>query len=63
MSNSTDNKTEDLKRWSFIQDDLAKALDTWKELEKAEVGPSPEEEQLIKIKTIIDQLKQKLEQF
>lgn len=51
------------KRWSFIQNDLSKAMDTWQELEKAEVGLSPEEEQLIKIKTIISQLKDKLEQF
>lgn len=50
-------------RWSFIQIDLSKAMDTWLELEKAEIGLSPEEEQLVKIKTIISQLKQKLEQF
>lgn len=62
MSNTTDNKFQ-LKSWSFIQNDLTQALETWAELEKAEIKPSPEEEQLIKIKTIIDQLKQKLEQF
>ena len=50
-------------RWSFIQKDLSKAMNTWQELEKAEIGLSPEEEQLVKIKTIIRQLKQKLEQF
>lgn len=38
-------------------------MNTWEELEKAEVGLSPEEEQLVKIKTIIGQLKEKLEQF
>ena len=38
-------------------------MNTWQELEKAKVGPSPEEEQLVKIKTIIGQLKEKLEQF
>ena len=51
------------KRWSFIQSDLEKALDTWQELEKNEAKLSPEEEQLQKIKTIIGQLKEKLEQF
>ncbi len=52
-----------LKRWSFIQNDLEKALGTWEELEKGEAILSPEEEQLQKIKTIIGQLKDKLNQF
>lgn len=62
MSNTTDNKIQ-LTRWSFIQEDLTQALETWQELENTEAKPSPDEEQLIKIKTIIDQLKQKLEHF
>ena len=64
MSNTSDsakNHTKD--RWSFIQNDLENAMMTWQELEKVEVSPSPEEEQLVKIKTIIGQLKEKLEQF
>lgn len=52
-----------IKRWSFIQNDLEKALDTWQELEKGQASLSPEEEQLEKIKTIIGQLKDKLNQF
>jgi len=78
MSNSNDstkhpeNKTDETntevvvskaKRWSFIQNDLEKALDTWQELEKAQAKLSPEEEQFEKIKTIIGQLKSKIEQF
>lgn len=51
------------KRWSFIQNDLEKALDAWQELEKAQTKLSPEEEQFEKIKTIIGQLKSKIEQF
>ena len=51
------------QRWSFIQSDLTNALNTWNELEKAEVQLSPEQEQLLKIKFIITQLKAKLEQF
>lgn len=51
------------KRWSFIQSDLEKALDTWQELEKTQAKLSPEEEQFQKIKTIIGQLKSKIEQF
>ncbi|MBY0554768.1 hypothetical protein K2P97_09580 [bacterium] len=64
MSNTSDStKNQNKDRWSFIQNDLENAMNTWQELEKAKVGPSPEEEQLVKIKTIIGQLKEKLEQF
>ena len=52
-----------IDRWSFIQSDLTKAMDTWQELDKKEFAVSPEEEQLAKIKIIISQLKAKLEQF
>lgn len=52
-----------ISRWSFIHSDLTKAMDTWQELDSKESGISPEEEQLAKIKTIIAQLKAKLEQF
>lgn len=51
------------KRWSFIQSDLKTAFDTWQELEKIEASLSPEEEQFVKIKSIIGQLKDKLQQF
>lgn len=63
--NTSDSKNESNKetRWSFIQSDLNDALNTWSELEKADLGLSPEEEQLQKIKSIIGQLKEKLEQF
>lgn len=50
-------------RWSFIQNDLSNAMDTWAALEKADITLSPEEEQLVRIKVIISQLKEKLEQF
>jgi hypothetical protein len=76
MSNSNDSKSTQLethsvgetqnnksKRWGFIQNDLSKALNTWQELEKSEAQLSPEEEQFKQIKTIIGQLKEKLEKF
>lgn len=73
MSNSSDDndlknstKTDALTKatsWSFIQSDLEKALNNWQELEKLDACLSPEEEQLVKIKTLIGQLKNKLEQF
>ena len=62
-SDTPTNLTPNSKRWSFIQSDLSKAMDTWHELEKADISLSPEEEQLAKIKIIISQLKDKLEQF
>lgn len=66
MSNTNSNNKDSgnkQKRWEFIQSDLQDALSTWSDLEKADLGPSPEEEQLQKIKSIIGQLKEKLEQF
>lgn len=61
--NSSTNTDAKAKRWSFIQSDLSNALNTWQELEKTALKPSPEEEQLDKIKTIIGQLREKLQQF
>ena len=58
-----ENVTNKSKRWSFIQSELEKALDTWQELENSKTQLSPEEEQFQKIKTIISQLKSKIEQF
>ena len=71
MSNTNDNSgnhnskppSNQSKRWSFIQNDLDKALSTWEDLEKSQPALSQEEEQLVKIKSIINQLKDKLDQF
>ncbi len=69
MSNMNDDDSKhsktsnQSKRWTFIQNDLQKALNTWEHLEKNQAPRSQEEEQLIKIKSIINQLKQKLDQF
>ena len=67
MSNTNDNSTKPpsskQKRWTFIQNDLENALNSWDELEKNEVPLSREEQQLVKIKSIINQLKDKLDQF
>ena len=61
MSNSSDPISD--KRLSFIQNDLTSALNTWLELEKADLAASPDEEQLLKIKSILGQLREKLEHF
>ena len=67
MSNTNDSGTKPptpkQKRWTFIQNDLENALNNWEELEKNETPLSREEEQLVKIKSIINQLKDKLDQF
>ncbi len=69
MSNTNDSSDKNsktsnqTKRWSFIQADLEKALVTWKDLENIQPKLSQEEEQLLKIKSIINQLKDKLDQF
>lgn len=62
-SPNTGDSTNKTKRWSFIQNDLEKALNSWLELEQTEAGLSPEEEQLAQIKSIISDLKKKLEDF
>ncbi|MBC7465338.1 MAG: hypothetical protein H7256_05045 [Bdellovibrio sp.] len=51
------------KRWGVIKSDLKDALNTWDRLEKKEAPLSQEEQQLNNIKSIINQLKDKLEQF
>ena len=51
------------KRWALIQNDLEKALGNWDELSKDQPALSQEEQQLAKIKSIINQLKDKLDQF
>lgn len=65
ISNKDGDKTADspANGWSFIQQELENARQCWDELEKAEPGLSPEEEQFVQIKAIISQLKTKLEQF
>ena len=51
------------KRWGMIKNDLKDALNTWDNLEKKDAPLSQEEQQLVNIKSIINQLKDKLEQF
>jgi hypothetical protein len=55
--------TKQATRWSFIQSDLSDALTAWNKLEKLNSHQSPDEKELLKIKSIINQLKEKLEQF
>jgi len=49
-------------KWSSLQSDLLTALDTWNEL-NPDNKKSPEEEQLDKVKSLIEDLKLKLNDF
>lgn len=50
------------ERWSFVQSSLQNALADWNELEESNLI-NPEDEQLAKVKGIIADLKDKLNQF
>ena len=50
-------------KWSMLQTDLRSALGAWSDLEQTDDAKSPEEEQLDKVKTLIENLKQKLNDF
>lgn len=57
------NSNTQSTRWALIQNDLEKALNQWDRLGKDQPALSQEEQQLAKIKSIINQLKEKLDQF
>lgn len=69
MSNfDSDNKTApktNLKhlKWKSIQTDLKSALSEWSESPSQEVQKTPEELQLDKVKSMIENIKDKLNQF
>lgn len=49
-------------KWNSLQSDLANALGSWNELNDVK-DKSPEEKQLEKVKTLIEDLKSKLNEF
>lgn len=51
------------KRWSFIQSDLGLAATEWQQAENSPQVKTPDEEQLEKVKSIIENLKEKLNEF
>lgn len=58
------NKNENKPSWDHINTDLKSALDTWTDLtDKMANKLSPEEEQLLEIKSILGSLKDKLKAF
>lgn len=50
-------------KWSSMQTDLKSALGSWSELNQSATAKSPEEEQLDKVKSLIEDLKLKLNDF
>jgi hypothetical protein len=50
-------------KWGAMQTDLKSALGSWSDLDQNAQNKSPEEEQLDKVKTLIENLKQKLNDF
>ena len=49
-------------KWNSLQSDLANALGSWNDLSEIK-DKSPEEKQLEKVKTLIEDLKSKLNEF
>lgn len=64
MSNfdSSDKSIKNFK-WKTIQIDLKSALNEWSDLESEVMQKTPEEIQLEKVKSIIENIKEKLNQF
>lgn len=59
----TDVKSNAKARWSFIQSNLGSAASEWTESSPQEHIKTPEEEQFEKVKNIIENLKDKLNEF
>jgi hypothetical protein len=50
-------------KWKSIQTDLQSALSEWSDFESDHLQKTPEELQLEKVKSMIENIKQKLNQF
>ena len=50
-------------KWSSISTDLKSAMGSWSDLDQKPAAKSPEEEQLDKVKSLIEDLKLKLNDF
>ncbi|AZZ36460.1 hypothetical protein CIK05_06545 [Bdellovibrio sp. qaytius] len=61
--NATDLNGLAKVKWSSLQTDLKSALGSWSENEQKEDLKSPEEEQLDKVRSLIEDLKERLNEF
>ncbi len=50
-------------KWSSLQTDLKSALGSWSDNDHDHVAKSPEQEQLDKVRSLIEDLKEKLNDF
>ena len=50
-------------KWSSMSTDLQSAMGSWSDLDQKPAAKSPEEEQLDKVKSLIEDLKLKLNDF
>lgn len=50
-------------KWSSMSTDLQSAMGSWAENEQKSAAKSPEEEQLDKVRTLIEDLKDRLNEF
>lgn len=50
-------------KWSSMTTDLKSAMGTWAETEQNKAAKSPEEEQLDKVRSLIEDLKDRLNEF
>ena len=50
-------------KWSSMSSDLKSAMGSWSDLDQKPAAKSPEEEQLDKVKSLIEDLKLKLNDF
>ena len=50
-------------KWSSMSTDLQSAMGTWSESEQNKAAKSPEEEQLDKVRSLIEDLKDRLNEF
>jgi hypothetical protein len=62
-SAKTDIKSHAIARWSLIQSNLGSAASEWTESEQKKPVKTPEEVQFEKVKNIIENLKDKLNEF
>ncbi|MES2803416.1 MAG: hypothetical protein V4654_13055 [Bdellovibrionota bacterium] len=50
-------------KWSLLQTDLQSAMGSWSDSDHDKVAKSPEQEQLEKVRSLIEDLKERLNEF
>lgn len=50
-------------KWSSLQTDLQSAMGSWSDIDHDKAAKSPEQEQLDKVRSLIEDLKERLNEF